>query len=82
MGGGPGVYRPDPTRYYLLRDDAWKTDIIPETMAGKNIADFVDPDILERLLALEEELSKDPAAAARAGHLQIVAKKPVKEAVA
>jgi len=30
---------------------------------------------VERLLRLEEELSKDPAAAARAGHLQIVARK-------
>lgn len=31
---------------------------------------------IERLLKLEQELSKDPAAAARAGHLQIVARKP------
>jgi ubiquinone/menaquinone biosynthesis C-methylase UbiE len=30
---------------------------------------------VERLLRLEEELSKDPAAAARAGHLQIVARR-------
>jgi ubiquinone/menaquinone biosynthesis C-methylase UbiE len=30
---------------------------------------------LERLLALEEELSKDPASAARAGHLQIIARR-------
>ena len=29
-GGGPGVYRPDLSKYYLLRDDEWKTDIIPE----------------------------------------------------
>jgi ubiquinone/menaquinone biosynthesis C-methylase UbiE len=32
---------------------------------------------VERLIKLEEELSKDPAAAARAGHLQIVARRPV-----
>jgi len=31
---------------------------------------------VERLVKLEEELSKDPAAAARAGHLQIVARRP------
>jgi SAM-dependent methyltransferase len=31
---------------------------------------------VERLLRLEQELSRDPAAAARAGHLQIVARKP------
>ena len=30
---------------------------------------------VERLLKLEEDLSKDPAAAARAGHLQVVARK-------
>jgi len=34
------------------------------------------PDAVERLLKLEAELSKDPAAAAFAGHLQIVARKP------
>ena len=32
---------------------------------------------VERLLRLEDELAKDPAAAARAGHLQIVARKTV-----
>jgi len=67
VGGGPGVYRPDFTSYYLLRDDEWKTDIVPETMDGKNIADFVDPDILERLLALEEEEEGLLAAAIGAG---------------
>ncbi len=30
-------------------------DIIPEIMDGKNIADFIDPDILEKLDALERE---------------------------
>lgn len=54
-GGGPGVYRADMTKYYLLRDDEWKTDMVPEIMDGKNIADYVDPDILERLMALEAE---------------------------
>jgi len=34
-----------------------------------------DPDAIERLLAIEAELSKDPAAAARCGHLQIVARR-------
>lgn len=33
------------------------------------------PDAIERLLRLEDELSKDPASAARASHLQIVARK-------
>ncbi|HEX8521191.1 MAG TPA: methyltransferase domain-containing protein [Tepidisphaeraceae bacterium] len=34
------------------------------------------PGAVERLVRLEEVLAKDPAAAARAGHLQIVARKP------
>jgi ubiquinone/menaquinone biosynthesis C-methylase UbiE len=33
------------------------------------------PDAVERLLKIEAELSRDPASVARAGHLQIVAKK-------
>lgn len=33
------------------------------------------PDAVSRLIRLESELNKDPAAAARAGHLQIVARK-------
>ena len=33
------------------------------------------PDAVERLLRLEQELSKDPSSAARAGHLQIVARR-------
>jgi SAM-dependent methyltransferase len=33
------------------------------------------PQAVERLLRLEQELSRDPASAARAGHLQIVARK-------
>ena len=34
------------------------------------------PDAVERLLRMEADLAKDPAAAARAGHLQIVARNP------
>ena len=32
-----------------------KYDVIPETWAGHNIADYVDPDIMEKLEALEKE---------------------------
>jgi len=35
------------------------------------------PDAEQRLLRLEQELAKDPSSAARAGHLQIVARRPV-----
>lgn len=33
-------------------------DIIPEIMDGKNVADFIDPDIAEKLDALEREEEK------------------------
>eukprot|EP01132_Coremiostelium_polycephalum_P007878 gene7878-9697_t len=42
-------------RRYILTNDDWKLDIVPEIMDGKNIADFVDPDILLRLEELERE---------------------------
>lgn len=41
--------------HYQLADDEWKYDSIPEIMDGHNVADFFDPDILERLDALEAE---------------------------
>lgn len=53
--GGPGVWAPDYRAQYDLKDDSWRFDAIPEIMDGKNIADFVDPDILEKLDALEKE---------------------------
>lgn len=40
---------------YLLKDPSWNEDIIPEIMDGKNVADFIDPDIAEKLEALERE---------------------------
>lgn len=43
------------TENYLLANPEWKEDIIPEIMDGKNIADFIDPDIAEKLEALERE---------------------------
>lgn len=30
----------------MLENEEWKYDMIPEIMDGKNIADFVDKDIL------------------------------------
>jgi len=33
----------------MLERDEWKYDIVPEIMDGKNIADYVDADILEKL---------------------------------
>ncbi|KAJ2453016.1 Nucleolar GTP-binding protein 1 [Coemansia sp. RSA 2336] len=53
--GGPGIYNVDLKKHYQLADDEWKYDNIPEIMDGKNVADFVDPDIEEKLAELERE---------------------------
>lgn len=53
--GGPGVWAPDYREIYDLKDDSWKFDTIPEIINGKNIADFVDSDILAKLEQLERE---------------------------
>jgi len=42
----------------LLKNDEWKYDVMPEIREGKNFADFIDPDILDRLEALEAEEEK------------------------
>merc|ERR1711868_174135 len=47
-------YIVDLQKNYDLPDDQ-KYDIIPETWQGHNIADFIDPDIMEKLEALEKE---------------------------
>ncbi len=46
----------------MLKKDEWKTDVVPEMMDGKNIADFFDPDIEARLEALETEEAAAAAA--------------------
>ncbi|KAJ3809886.1 P-loop containing nucleoside triphosphate hydrolase protein [Lentinula aff. lateritia] len=56
--GGAGVFNINLKRDYLLANPDWKTDVIPEIMDGKNIADFIDPDIAEKLEALEREEEK------------------------
>jgi len=40
---------------YQLKDDEWKFDPIPEIIDGKNIADYIDPEIMKRLEELEKE---------------------------
>lgn len=56
--GGAGVYNIDTKKRYQLDDDDWKYDVIPEVRNGKNVADFIDPDIMEKLDALEMEEEK------------------------
>lgn len=55
--GGAGVYSFDFSEHYkgMLKSDEYTKDAIPEIWNGKNIADFVDADILKRLDALEQE---------------------------
>ncbi|KAK9474269.1 P-loop containing nucleoside triphosphate hydrolase protein [Dipodascopsis tothii] len=53
--GGPGVYNINLKEKYLLENDEWKNDIMPEVMDGKNIYDFMDPEISAKLQALEDE---------------------------
>ncbi len=53
--GGPGVWAPDYREQYDLNDPEWRFDAIPQILDGKNIADYVDPDIDKKLRLLEEE---------------------------
>jgi nucleolar GTP-binding protein len=53
--GGAGVYNIDLKQQYILENDEWKHDKIPEVFDGKNVYDFIDPDIEAKLAALEEE---------------------------
>ncbi|KAK4100840.1 P-loop containing nucleoside triphosphate hydrolase protein [Parathielavia hyrcaniae] len=53
--GGAGVFNVDLKKDYMLADPSWKYDKIPEIYDGKNVYDYVDPDIDAKLTALEEE---------------------------
>ncbi|XP_044478877.1 nucleolar GTP-binding protein 1-like [Mangifera indica] len=53
--GGAGVYSASLRKNYILSNDEWKEDIVPEILDGHNVYDFVDPDILLRLEELERE---------------------------
>jgi len=63
--GGAGAYAADWTAAYKLANPAWARDVVPEIWDGKNVADFIDPDVDARLAALEAE--EDAAAAAYEG---------------
>lgn len=53
--GGAGVYSASLKKRYLLADESWKEDVIPEILDGHNVADFIDSDIMQRLEELERE---------------------------
>ncbi|VTZ66299.1 nucleolar GTP-binding protein 1, putative [Plasmodium chabaudi chabaudi] len=52
--GGAGVYSVDIRKKYDI-DEEYKYDVIPEIYNGKNISDFIDIDIEQKLLELEKE---------------------------
>ena len=56
--GGAGNFYIPIEEHYQLEDDAWKFDRWPEFYLGKNVMDFYDPDIEEKLKKLEEEEDK------------------------
>ena len=53
--GGAGVYNIDLKEKYDLEDPSWNHDKVPEFFGGRNVADFVDPDIETKLTELEAE---------------------------
>jgi len=53
--GGAGVFYFPPQEKFMLEKEEWKYDAIPELFNGKNVIDFVDPDIEEKLAELEAE---------------------------
>ncbi|MCJ1450955.1 Nucleolar GTP-binding protein 1 [Mycoblastus sanguinarius] len=53
--GGAGVYNVNLKDSYKLNDESWKYDRVPEVFDGKNVYDFIDPDIENKLAALESE---------------------------
>lgn len=53
--GGAGVFYVHPESHYILEDESWRYDAPPEIFAGRNVADYIDPDIEEKLAELEKE---------------------------
>ncbi len=56
--GGAGVYNVDLKKKYMLDSNEWNHDKVPEVFDGKNVYDFIDPDIEAKLATLEEEEEK------------------------
>jgi nucleolar GTP-binding protein len=62
MNGGAGVYFiPHQEHFVDLEEEDWRYDVMPEVFEGKNVQDYIDSDILDKLneLELEEEVLKD-----------------------
>ena len=53
--GGAGVYSIDMQKNYFGIPDDHKHDKVPEILNGRNVADYIDPEIVAKLAALEAE---------------------------
>jgi len=53
--GGFGIYNCNMRKFWKLKEENWKYDIIPEIWNGLNITDFVVVDILNKLDEIEKE---------------------------
>lgn len=53
--GGDGVFYVPDREHFMLENPDWNDDIAPEIMDGKNVFDFIDPDIREKIAILEAE---------------------------
>ena len=56
--GGAGVFYIPTEEHFQLENDEWKYDKFPEFFNGKNVLDFYDKDIEEKIIALEKEEEK------------------------
>ena len=50
--GGPGVYSASMRRHWIVGDEDWRHDEIPEIVDGMNVMDFIDPDVSHALCAV------------------------------
>jgi nucleolar GTP-binding protein len=56
LNGGAGVFFiPQQEHFVDLEDEDWRYDVMPEFFEGKNVLDYIDSDILDKLNELEEE---------------------------
>ena len=53
QNGGAGVFNIPLQEHYVIPEE-WKYDAVPEIYNGKNIADFVDQDIWQKLQELQQ----------------------------
>jgi len=53
--GGAGVFNINLKEKWMLENPEWREDKMPEFLDGKNVYDYVDPEIETKLAALEEE---------------------------